>query len=41
MSLKLIIQLMNELGLTPRGRLSKAAPEENSAIAKFLKGPKG
>lgn len=35
----LIIQLMNELGLTPRGRLSQAKPEENSAVAKFLRGP--
>lgn len=37
----LIIQLMNELGLTPRGRLSINKPEEDSPVAKFLRGPKG
>ena len=37
----LIIQLMNELGLTPRGRLSINKPEEGSNISKFLRGPKG
>jgi P27 family predicted phage terminase small subunit len=36
---KNIIQMMNELGLTPRGRLSIMKPEEDSAVAKFLKGP--
>lgn len=35
----LIIQLMNELGLNPRNRLSSGKVEENSAVAKFLKGP--
>ena len=40
-SLKNIIQLMNELGLTPRGRLSINKPKEDSSISKFLKGPKG
>ena len=40
-ALKNIIQMMNELGLTPRGRLSINKPEEDSAIYKFLKGPKG
>jgi P27 family predicted phage terminase small subunit len=38
---KNIIQMMNELGLTPRGRLSINRPEEDSPISKFLKGPKG
>ena len=38
-ALKNCIQLMNELGLTPRGRLSSGKPEDNSAVAKFLKGP--
>ena len=40
-ALKLIIQLMNELGLTPRSRLSTGKAEENSSVAKFLRGPKG
>lgn len=40
-TLKLIIQLMNEMGLTPRSRLAQSKPEENNAIARFLKGPKG
>jgi P27 family predicted phage terminase small subunit len=40
-TIKLIIQLMNEMGLTPRSRLSQIKPEENTAIARFLKGPKG
>ena len=35
----LIIQLMNELGLTPRSRLSSGKMEENSPVAQFLKGP--
>ena len=38
-ALKNCIQLMNELGLTPRGRLSTGKSEDNSAVAKFLKGP--
>jgi P27 family predicted phage terminase small subunit len=37
----LIIQLMNELGLTPRGRLSINKPDESSSISKFLRGAKG
>lgn len=37
----LIIQLMNELGLTPRGRFSQGKPDDNSDIAKFLRGPLG
>jgi len=36
-----IILLMNELGLTPRSRLSSSKVEENSSVAKFLRGPKG
>lgn len=35
----LIIQLMNELGLTPRSRLSAGKSEENSPVAQFLRGP--
>ena len=37
----LIIQLMNELGLTPRGRLSINKPDDTSSISKFLRGAKG
>jgi phage terminase small subunit len=37
----LIIQLMNELGLTPRGRLSSSKSTESESAAKFLRGPKG
>ena len=42
-ALKLVIQLMNELGLTPRGRLNKTegSTDDNSAVSKFLRGPKG
>jgi hypothetical protein len=40
-AVKLIIQLMNELGLTPKSRLSSGKPQDDSAVAKFLKGPKG
>ena len=40
-TLSLIIQLMNELGLTPRSRLASPKPNEDTAVAKFLKGPKG
>ena len=40
-TLKLVVQLMNELGLTPRSRLAVTKPEENTAIARFLQGPKG
>jgi hypothetical protein len=34
---------MNELGLTPRGRLNKTegSIDDNSAVSKFLRGPKG
>lgn len=38
-TMTLIIQLMNEMGLTPRSRLSAGKMEEDSAIAQFLKGP--
>jgi phage terminase small subunit len=42
-ALKLIIQLMNELGLTPRSRLNKTEgnTNDNSAVSKFLRGVKG
>ena len=42
-ALKLVIQLMNELGLTPRGRLNKTegTTNDNSAVSKFLRGVKG
>lgn len=36
-----IILLMNELGLTPRSRLSSGKAQENTTVAKFLRGPKG
>ena len=35
----LIIQIMNELGLTPRSRLSSGKAESDSPVAQFLKGP--
>ena len=35
----LIIQLMNELGLTPRSRLASGKREEDSPVAQLLKGP--
>lgn len=38
-TMTLIIQLMNELGLTPRSRLSAGKTEEHSPLANFLKGP--
>lgn len=37
----LIIQLMNELGLTPRSRLASGKVEEDSKVARLLKGPFG
>ena len=40
-AMKNAIRLMNELGLTPKSRLDRPKPEENSQVAKFLKGPKG
>ena len=42
-ALKLVIQLMNELGLTPRGRLNKTVGNvsDNTAVSKFLRGVKG
>ena len=36
-----IILLMNELGLTPRSRLNSGKVQENTQVAKFLRGPKG
>ena len=35
----LIIQQMNELGLTPRSRLSAGKSEEESPLTKFMRGP--
>jgi P27 family predicted phage terminase small subunit len=40
-AMKNVIKLMNELGLTPKSRLDRQKPEENSPVAKFLRGPKG
>lgn len=40
-TMTIIIQLMNELGLTPRSRLAAQKASEDSPAAKFLKGPKG
>lgn len=40
-TLKNIIQLMNELGLTPRSRFSSGEVQEDSPVSKFLRGPKG
>jgi phage terminase small subunit len=34
-----IFMIMNELGLTPRSRLSSNKMEDDSAVAQFLKGP--
>ena len=38
-TMTLIIQLMNEMGLTPRSRLSAGKSENESPVAQFLKGP--
>jgi P27 family predicted phage terminase small subunit len=38
-TMTLIIQLMNELGLTPRSRLSAGKVEKESPLAAFLLGP--
>ena len=35
------IQLMNELGLTPRSRLTATNKENESEAARFMRGPKG
>lgn len=40
-TMSLIIQLMNELGLTPRSRLVAGKQEENSPVSQFLRGPLG
>lgn len=37
----LIIQMMNELGLTPRGRLSINKAEDESSVSHFMRGPTG
>jgi len=36
-----IVQLMNELGLTPKAKLSGAKAKNDSSINKMLKGPLG
>lgn len=38
-AMTIILQLMNELGLTPRSRLSAGKMSEESPVAQFLKGP--
>ena len=40
-TLKLIIQLMNELGLTPRGRLEKEKFNGNTVANRLMRGAKG
>jgi P27 family predicted phage terminase small subunit len=40
-TLSLILQLMNEMGLTPRSRLADTKSGEDSPAAKFLRGVKG
>lgn len=40
-AMKNAVKLMNELGLTPKSRLAHGKPEEDSKVAKFLRGPKG
>lgn len=37
----LIIQLMTELGLTPKSRLAKTKSSDESPLGKLMKGPKG
>ena len=38
-AMKNCVKLMNELGLTPKSRLSAGRTEEASPVAQFLKGP--
>lgn len=40
-TISIIIQLMNELGLTPRSRLSAGKAEASNPISVFMKGPLG
>ena len=40
-TLSLILQLMNEMGLTPRSRFAQTKIENDSPAAKFLRGVKG
>lgn len=40
-TISLIVQLMNELGLTPRSRLATVKAPDTSTVGKFLRGPKG
>ena len=37
----MIISLMNELGLTPKAKLTSKSNANNNTLAKILKGPKG
>jgi P27 family predicted phage terminase small subunit len=40
-TMTLILQLMNELGLTPRSRLASGKVESESEVAIFMRGPEG
>ena len=40
-AITLILQLMGELGLTPKGRLSAHKFEDESPMSKLMRGPKG
>jgi P27 family predicted phage terminase small subunit len=40
-TISLILQLMNEMGLTPRSRLAGTKQDEDDSVSKFLRGAKG
>jgi len=40
-AMKNCVRLMNELGLTPRSRLSGGRADDSSSMAKLMRGPKG
>lgn len=40
-AMKNCVRLMNELGLTPKSRLSAGRAEDESPMAKLMRGPKG
>jgi P27 family predicted phage terminase small subunit len=40
-TISLILQLMNEMGLTPRSRFAQTKTENDSPASKFLRGVKG
>jgi len=40
-TMPIIMALMNELGLTPKSKLTPKANANNNTLAKILKGPKG